>query len=188
MAVDAALHGQRLDKALGEHGPQAALLNNAPAGDSAQRAVEQQLAALFPGRCFVALRVYGSDFACKYGKFDDMICIERHDGSAVERGPVDEAESAREPVEEQVFGKAHPGKEVHLLEHHHHPRRLRGGSRTRRMGDRPKRHLPGVGWDESAENRGERRLPRAVGAHQNMDLAAAQVERHQVKHWRRPGL
>ena len=54
--------------------------------------------------------------------------LERHDGPAAERGPVDEAEAVREAVEEQVFGKAHPGEEVHLLEHHHHPRFLGGGS------------------------------------------------------------
>ena len=45
------------------------------------------------------------------------------------------------------------------------------------MGERPKRHLPRIGWDKAAENRGKRRLPRAVGSHQDMDFAAAQIER-----------
>ena len=110
------------------------------------------------------------------GEIPQPDALERHAGPAMERGPVDDAEAAREPIEKQVLGEAHAGKEVHLLEHHHDARPLRRRSRAGGVGVIPQGHRSGVGPDQAPQDRGQGRFSRAVGAHQNMDLPRLQAE------------
>ncbi len=41
--------------------------------------LDENLRAAYPGRRFLTLCAYGSDFACKYGKLSNMMCVQRHD-------------------------------------------------------------------------------------------------------------
>ena len=110
------------------------------------------------------------------GEISQPDARQRHAGPAVELRQVEQPEAGGEPIEEQILGEAHAGKEVHLLEHHHDARPLRRRSRAWSVGEIPLGHRSGVGPDQAPQDRGQGRFSRTVGAHQNMDLPRLQLE------------
>jgi hypothetical protein len=95
-----------------------------------------------------------------------------------------EPEPARQVVEKDILRHAERRDQVQLLHHELHAGSLGVALAPRRVAPAPQCHRPAIRGREPADDAGERRLPGAVGAHERVDLAAAQIEidRRQHRH------
>ena len=119
-------------------------------------------------------------------------CLEAHQRqrlsrARMQRRAIEEPESTRQSREEQVLRDAERLDQVEFLQHHLHARVLGGATRPWRMRLPRQRHRAAVGCRQAADDAHQRRLAGAVGAHQRVHLAGAEVEvdagehRHRVR-------